>query len=153
MSLSCLADAGDHGVTAPIDVHLMVSPVDRIVGDFIDAGLFSLLENLSVFCAQIPRCVSPAIPLRWVNVLRAVRRAVGFLCLRRAWCQMWQGKSSRMQRRHTHLRRLVVGCTHANVAVCTLVFPSTGGTAPKRRGARRCRGRTCLTTTAWPGAS
>jgi ribulose-phosphate 3-epimerase len=30
--------AGDHGVTAPIDVHLMVSPVDRIVGDFIDAG-------------------------------------------------------------------------------------------------------------------
>ena len=28
----------DHGVTAPIDVHLMVSPVDRIVGDFIDAG-------------------------------------------------------------------------------------------------------------------
>ena len=27
-----------HGVTAPIDVHLMVSPVDRIVGDFADAG-------------------------------------------------------------------------------------------------------------------
>ena len=26
-------------MTAPIDVHLMVSPVDRIVGDFIDAGL------------------------------------------------------------------------------------------------------------------
>lgn len=28
----------DHGVTNPIDVHLMVSPVDRIVGDFADAG-------------------------------------------------------------------------------------------------------------------
>lgn len=28
----------DHGVTKPIDVHLMVSPVDRIVGDFADAG-------------------------------------------------------------------------------------------------------------------
>jgi ribulose-phosphate 3-epimerase len=28
----------DHGVTAPIDVHLMVDPVDRIIGDFIDAG-------------------------------------------------------------------------------------------------------------------
>eukprot|EP00588_Corethron_pennatum_P004662 CAMPEP_0194298002 /NCGR_PEP_ID=MMETSP0169-20130528/59917_1 /TAXON_ID=218684 /ORGANISM="Corethron pennatum, Strain L29A3" /LENGTH=270 /DNA_ID=CAMNT_0039047933 /DNA_START=935 /DNA_END=1747 /DNA_ORIENTATION=- len=28
----------DHGVTAPIDVHLMVSPVDRVIGDFIDAG-------------------------------------------------------------------------------------------------------------------
>ena len=27
-----------HGVTAPIDVHLMVSPVDRIVQDFADAG-------------------------------------------------------------------------------------------------------------------
>jgi len=28
----------DHGVEAPIDVHLMVSPVARIIGDFIDAG-------------------------------------------------------------------------------------------------------------------
>ncbi len=27
-----------HGVAAPIDVHLMVSPVDRIVGDFAEAG-------------------------------------------------------------------------------------------------------------------
>ncbi|WBA82696.1 ribulose-phosphate 3-epimerase [Endozoicomonas sp. GU-1] len=27
-----------HDVTAPIDVHLMVSPVDRIIGDFIEAG-------------------------------------------------------------------------------------------------------------------
>ncbi|WP_257295861.1 ribulose-phosphate 3-epimerase [Endozoicomonas sp. YOMI1] len=26
------------GVTAPIDVHLMVSPVDRIIGNFIEAG-------------------------------------------------------------------------------------------------------------------
>jgi ribulose-phosphate 3-epimerase len=28
----------DHGVTAPIDVHLMVSPVDRMITDFIAAG-------------------------------------------------------------------------------------------------------------------
>lgn len=28
----------NHGITAPIDVHLMVKPVDRIIGDFIDAG-------------------------------------------------------------------------------------------------------------------
>lgn len=28
----------DHGVTAPIDVHLMVSPVDRLIEDFINAG-------------------------------------------------------------------------------------------------------------------
>lgn len=27
-----------YGVKAPIDVHLMVSPVDRIIGDFIEAG-------------------------------------------------------------------------------------------------------------------
>ncbi|HET8706620.1 MAG TPA: ribulose-phosphate 3-epimerase, partial [Pseudomonadales bacterium] len=27
-----------YGITAPIDVHLMVSPVDRIIGDFIKAG-------------------------------------------------------------------------------------------------------------------
>ena len=27
-----------NGVSAPIDVHLMVSPVDRIIGDFIEAG-------------------------------------------------------------------------------------------------------------------
>lgn len=28
----------DYGVTVPIDVHLMVKPVDRIIGDFIEAG-------------------------------------------------------------------------------------------------------------------
>ncbi len=28
----------DYGVTAPIDVHLMVSPVDRLIGEFADAG-------------------------------------------------------------------------------------------------------------------
>jgi ribulose-phosphate 3-epimerase len=28
----------DHGVTADIDVHLMVSPVDRLIGDFSEAG-------------------------------------------------------------------------------------------------------------------
>ncbi len=27
-----------HGITAPIDVHLMVSPVDRLIGDFVKAG-------------------------------------------------------------------------------------------------------------------
>ncbi|MFF7709869.1 ribulose-phosphate 3-epimerase [Pseudomonas sp. NPDC007930] len=27
-----------YGISAPIDVHLMVSPVDRIIGDFIEAG-------------------------------------------------------------------------------------------------------------------
>lgn len=28
----------DYGITAPIDVHLMVSPVDRLIGEFAEAG-------------------------------------------------------------------------------------------------------------------
>ena len=28
----------NYGIKAPIDVHLMVKPVDRIIGDFIEAG-------------------------------------------------------------------------------------------------------------------
>ena len=28
----------NYGISAPIDVHLMVKPVDRLIGDFIDAG-------------------------------------------------------------------------------------------------------------------
>ena len=28
----------DYGITAPIDCHLMVKPVDRIIPDFVDAG-------------------------------------------------------------------------------------------------------------------
>lgn len=28
----------NHGIDAPVDVHLMVKPVDRIIGDFIEAG-------------------------------------------------------------------------------------------------------------------
>lgn len=28
----------NHGISAPIDVHLMVKPVDRLIGDFIEAG-------------------------------------------------------------------------------------------------------------------
>ncbi|MCB1645116.1 MAG: ribulose-phosphate 3-epimerase [Pseudomonadales bacterium] len=28
----------DYGISAPIDVHLMVKPVDRLIGDFVEAG-------------------------------------------------------------------------------------------------------------------
>ncbi|MGB2280237.1 MAG: ribulose-phosphate 3-epimerase, partial [Pseudomonadales bacterium] len=28
----------DYGIQAPIDVHLMVKPVDRLIGDFLEAG-------------------------------------------------------------------------------------------------------------------
>ena len=31
-----------HGVSAPIDVHLMVDPVDRLIGDFAEAGATSI---------------------------------------------------------------------------------------------------------------
>ena len=33
----------DYGVTAPLDVHLMVSPVDRLLGDFIEAGATTIM--------------------------------------------------------------------------------------------------------------
>lgn len=32
----------DYGITAPIDVHLMTAPVDRLIGDFVDAGASSI---------------------------------------------------------------------------------------------------------------
>ena len=32
----------NYGITAPIDVHLMVKPVDRLIGDFIEAGASSI---------------------------------------------------------------------------------------------------------------
>lgn len=32
----------NHGISAPIDVHLMVNPVDRLIGDFIEAGASSI---------------------------------------------------------------------------------------------------------------
>ena len=32
----------DHGVAAPIDVHLMTTPVDGLIGDFADAGASSI---------------------------------------------------------------------------------------------------------------
>jgi len=33
-----LASLRKYGITAPMDVHLMVKPVDRLIGDFLDAG-------------------------------------------------------------------------------------------------------------------
>ena len=40
----------DHGVTAPIDVHLMVEPVDALIGMFVDAGasVISFHPNASI---------------------------------------------------------------------------------------------------------
>ena len=48
-----------HGVTAPIDVHLMVSPVDRIVGDFAAAGATYITFHPEARPTRVshPRCV------------------------------------------------------------------------------------------------
>ncbi|MFT4257208.1 MAG: ribulose-phosphate 3-epimerase [Pseudoxanthomonas sp.] len=45
-----------HGVSAPIDVHLMVAPVDRIVGDFAEAGA-SLISFHPEASAHVHRTV------------------------------------------------------------------------------------------------
>ena len=40
------------GVDAPVDVHLMVEPVDRLIGDFIDAGADSICVHPDA-CADV----------------------------------------------------------------------------------------------------
>ncbi len=69
-----------HGVTAPIDVHLMVSPVDRIVPDFASAGATYISfhpeasEHVDRTIALIRECgarpglvLNPATPLHWLD--------------------------------------------------------------------------------------
>jgi len=69
-----------HGVTAPIDVHLMVKPVDRLVQDFADAGATYISfhpeasEHVDRTIALIresgckPGLVfNPATPLSWLD--------------------------------------------------------------------------------------
>lgn len=69
-----------HGVTAPIDVHLMVKPVDRIVPDFAKAGA-SLISFHPEASEHVDRTVglikdsgcqaglvfNPATPLSWLD--------------------------------------------------------------------------------------
>ena len=70
----------DYGVTAPIDVHLMVKPVDRIVPDFAEAGasLISFhpeaVEHVDRSLSLIRDCgcraglvFNPATPLDWLD--------------------------------------------------------------------------------------
>jgi ribulose-phosphate 3-epimerase len=69
-----------HGVTAPIDVHLMVRPVDRIVPDFAKAGATYISfhpeasEHVDRTIALIRECgakpglvLNPATPLDWLD--------------------------------------------------------------------------------------
>ncbi len=70
----------DFGITAPIDVHLMVKPVDRIIGDFIEAGAsyitfhpeatehidrsLDLIRSAGVKCGLV---FNPATSLSWLD--------------------------------------------------------------------------------------
>ncbi len=70
----------DYGIASPIDVHLMVSPVDRIIGDFAEAGAdwitfhpeasthvdrsLSLIKSHGCQCGLV---FNPATPLTWLD--------------------------------------------------------------------------------------
>src|SRR5213080_214709 len=69
-----------HGVTAPIDVHLMVKPVDRIVPDFAKAGATSISfhpeasehVDRTIGLIRDSGCAAglvfnPATPLNWLD--------------------------------------------------------------------------------------
>jgi ribulose-phosphate 3-epimerase len=45
-----------YGITAPIDVHLMVKPVDRLVPDFAAAGASILRSIRKLLSMLIVRC-------------------------------------------------------------------------------------------------
>jgi ribulose-phosphate 3-epimerase len=68
------------GVTAPIDVHLMVSPVDRLVPDFADAGASSIsfhpeatlhvdrtIQHIRDSGCKPGLVFNPATPLNWLD--------------------------------------------------------------------------------------
>ena len=70
----------DYGVTAPLDVHLMVRPVDRIVGDFAEAGASSItfhpeasdhvdrtLSLIRESGCKAGVALNPATPLTWLD--------------------------------------------------------------------------------------
>lgn len=69
-----------HGITAPLDVHLMCRPVDRLIGEFLDAGadLISIhpegtdhldrsLALIREGGAQAGLALNPATPLTWLD--------------------------------------------------------------------------------------
>lgn len=69
-----------HGVTAPIDVHLMVQPVDRMIGDFAEAGASIItfhpeasthidrsLELIRAAGCQAGLVFNPATPLHYLD--------------------------------------------------------------------------------------
>ena len=64
-----------HGVTAPIDVHLMVEPVDRIIPDFAEAGRrIGRLGLPTVFCMEGGYAIEQ-VGINAVNVLEGFEGA------------------------------------------------------------------------------
>ncbi len=70
----------DFGITAPIDVHLMVEPVDALIPDFADAGasLISFhpeaskhvnrsIQQIHASGCQAGLVLNPATPLNWLD--------------------------------------------------------------------------------------
>ena len=72
----------DYGITAPMDVHLMVEPVDRIVPDFAEAGASSIsfhpeatrhvdrtLSLIREHGCKAGLVFNPATPLDWLDYI------------------------------------------------------------------------------------
>jgi len=70
----------DHGITAPIDVHLMVDPVDRIIPDFAKAGasyitfhpeasrhVHRTIGLIREYGCKVGLVFNPATPLTWLE--------------------------------------------------------------------------------------
>ena len=70
----------NYGITAPIDVHLMVKPVDRIIGDFVEAGASIVsfhpeasehvdrtIQMIKEGGCQAGLVLNPATPVHWLD--------------------------------------------------------------------------------------
>ena len=90
----------DYGIEAPIDVHLMVKPVDRIIGDFVEAGATYITfhpeatehidQSLELIHSGGCRCglvLNPATP---VSCLDHVMDKVDPFNVRQSW--IWRAK-------------------------------------------------------------
>jgi len=59
----------NYGIKAPIDVHLMVKPVDRMIGDFLEAGadIDRSLQLIKSGGAKAGLVFNPATPLHYLD--------------------------------------------------------------------------------------
>ena len=86
-SVRYLRSIAQHGVTAPIDVHLMVQPVDRIVADFAKAGASLIASSGSrAHCTapstdQVDRCKAG-----WYSIRRPRSTCSTTFSTNSTWC-------------------------------------------------------------------